>query len=562
VIRELSITNYALINELTVVFKQGFSVFTGETGAGKSILIGAIGLLLGERASSEQIRSGTEETEIHGIFELDTLQPALSQILSAGDIPCEDNTLIVRRIISKSGRNRVHINQIPVPLATLKAVGNHLIDFHGQHEHQSLLRPETATFLINNLSKVKTHWEKFTASYEEHITAKTELADFDRNAAELAQKMDFIEFQYNELYNLQLQPDEEPTLEEEYSLLSSATERCACVSNIIDIIEGNTETEALERNILRIQKNLETLRKFDPSAAPWNEDLESSITFFSELSSFCNSYLQRSDTAIDPAQLDHINSRLARIQRLKKKYNCSCNDLITKQHHLKDQLDALENTNADRSLLEKKTALAENTCRENALQLSTARKKEAQSFDIKISQYMGRLGFSGGKWRTVFIPENVLSPNGLEQTVFEVRTNQGEPFLSLIKTASGGEISRLMLAIKTVLAAQDSIPILIFDEIDAGIGGILAKEVAQSMYALSQSHQVICISHLHQIASIADHHYRVFKETEEDRTVTKVYPLTDQDKVEEISRMLGSDSTITRKHAEELLATFSNKQKF
>jgi len=560
VIRELSIKNYALINELTVVFKRGFSVFTGETGAGKSILIGAIGLLLGERASSEHIRSGTEETEIYGIFELDNIQPSLSQILTAGDIPCEDNTLIVRRFISKSGRNRVHINQIPVPLATLKAIGNHLIDFHGQHEHQSLLRSETANFLINNLAEVKTPWKKYTVSYEAYVAAKSELDNFDRIAAELAQKRDFIEFQYNELSNLQLAPDEEQTLEEEYSLLSSATERCGCVSNIIDIIEGGNANPSLERNLIQIQKNLETLRKFDPSATPWSEDLESSITLLAELSSFCHSYLQRSDAAADPAQLDHINSRLAKIQRLKKKYHCTANELITKQHHLKEQLDALENTEADHSLLEKKLLLAEKTCREDARQLSNARKNAARKFDKKITHHMSRLGFSGGEWRTLFVAEPDIAANGLEQCVFEVRTNTGEPFLPLIKTASGGEISRLMLAIKTVLAKQDSIPILIFDEIDTGIGGHLAAEVARSMYSLSKSHQVICISHLHQIASIADHHYLVFKETEHNRTVTKVHPLTDSEKVKEISRMLGSDSTISRKHAEELLATFSNKQ--
>jgi len=559
-IRDVSIKNYALINELTIAFNHGFSVFTGETGAGKSILIGAIGLLLGERASSEHIRSGAEEAEINGIFELDTISHALSNELAQADITLDNKTLIIRRIISKTGRNRIHINQIPVPLATLKAVGNYLIDFHGQHEHQSLLRQETANILINNLAEIKSIWETYSYAYHEYAAIKTELDNFDRNAAGLAQKRDFIEFQYNELTNLQLKPDEEHTLEEEYSLLSSATERCECISNIIALIEGNEGIDALERTIMHIRKNLDTLQKFDSSVAPWKEDLENSITFFSELNIFCTTYLGKSDAAGNPAWLEHINSRLAKIQRLKKKYNCNGNELITKQCHLKEQLDAIENTSADRSFLEKRVTQAGKDCRTCARKLSSSRKTAAQHFDQKISQHMERLGFPGGEWKTVFSPESDLTVNGLEQSMFEVRTNKGEPFLPLIKTASGGEISRLMLAIKTVLAAQDNIPILIFDEIDAGIGGHLAKEVARSMYALSHSHQVICISHLHQIASITDHHYRVFKEAERDRTVTKVQLLTKKEKIEEISRMLGSDSSITKKHAEELLTTYSHNR--
>ncbi len=559
-IRELTIKNYALIKKLTLEFERGFSVFTGETGAGKSILIGAIGLLLGERASSEHIRSGAEETEINGIFELDRRSPEFSRECALADITLDDDTLIVRRIISRSGKNRVHINQIPVPLATLKTIGNDLIDFHGQHEHQSLLRQETANTLINNLQNVKPLWETYSSCYREYVTLKTELDNFDRTTALLAQKRDFIEFQYNELMNMQLQPDEEQSLNEEYALLSSVTQRCDCVSNTMALIEGTEGTEALDRQIMHIRKHLETLQKFDPAAAPWLEDLENRITFFSELSTFCSGYLDNYDSTAEPSRLDHINSRLAKIQRLKKKYNCSGNELITRRHHLKEQLGTLENTDADRSLLEKKVTRIEKKCHTHAGQLSAARKKTTQLFDQKITRHMERLGFSGGEWQTLFPEESDLAPNGLEQTVFEVRTNKGEPSLPLIKTASGGEISRLMLAIKTVLAGQDNIPILIFDEIDAGIGGHLAKEVAKSMYALSQSHQLICISHLHQIASIADHHYRVYKKAEMDRTVTKVQSLNNEEKIEEISRMLGSDSSITKKHARELLSTYSNKQ--
>lgn len=558
-IRELSVKNFALIKELSIEFGKGFSIFTGETGAGKSILIGAIGILLGERASSELVRSGYTETEINGIFELETVSKPLSEQLSNEDIPFEDNTLIIRRVILKNGKNRIYINQTPIPLSTLKTIGNYLVDLHGQHEHQSLLRQETANILINSLPEVKSTWEKYNTSYKDFVAAKTDLDNFDKQAADLKQKHDLIEFQYNELANMKLTSDEENALKEEYTLLSSVTERLKCVSGINSIIEGKEGEASLERQLIQIGKNLESLQKFDSSATPWINDIENLLTLLSELNRYCSSYSSNTETTANPSYIEHINSRLAKIQRLKRKYNCSFNDLITKQKSLKEQLSSIENSESDRSLLEEKAKQTEKICRVNAEKLSGARNKGTQKFDAIITKQMEHLGFTGGKWKTAFIPEPELSPNGLESILFEVQTNIGEPFLPLIKIASGGEISRLMLAIKTVLTGHDNIPILIFDEIDAGIGGILAKEVAKSLYSLSKSHQVLCISHLHQIASIADHHYRVYKTLEDNRTIAKVQALSDKEKIEEISRMLGSDSTISKKHAEELLANKKNK---
>ena len=558
-IRTISVKNFALINELSIEFDKGFSIFTGETGAGKSILIGAISTLLGERASSELIRSGHNEAEISGIFEFDTVSEPLSQQISKAGVTLEDNTLIIRRTIFKNGKNRIYINQTPIPLSTLKAMGNYLVDLHGQHEHQSLLRQETANLLINSLPELTVNWRNYKNSYSNFIAAKTKLENFDRQVADLKLKHDLIEFQHNELSNMKLAPEEENSLKEEFTILSSITQRLQCISNIQAIMESADENQPLEKQIIMIRKNLETLQIFDSSATPWIADIENFLTLLSELETFCSSYPSQTDTTADPSRIEHINSRLANIQRLKRKYNCSFEVLIKKQKELKEQLFSIENIEADRSLLEEKTKETEKICREGAEALSNARKKATQKFDKIISRQMETLGFSGGKWKTDFIAESELTANGLETIVFEVQTNIGEPYLPLIKIASGGEISRLMLAIKTVLTEQDKIPILIFDEIDAGIGGLVAKEVATSLYSLSKSHQVICISHLHQIASVADHHYRVYKTFEDNRTITKVHALNDEEKVEEISRMLGSDSIISKKHAKELLSQKSNK---
>jgi DNA repair protein RecN (Recombination protein N) len=550
-LRELRIKNIALIEDAALVFNEGFSVFTGETGAGKSILIGAIGLLLGERASIDLVRIGAEEAEVCGIFELKTLAKPLRELLTNNNIPFEDGSLILRRTISTNNRNRMYINQVPVPLSVLKKTGDALVDFHGQHEHQSLLNPETARIIIDSLRGVETvrlEYDKAFAGYEE---AKVRLESHDRSTTQREQKREVIEFQFNELKNLGMLEHEETDLEEELRLLSSTAQRVECVSRIDSILSASDTS--LSSQIQAIRKNLETLNRFDPTVGQWLPDLESASAVFAELESFCGSYLEKSGTAADPSRIENINDRLAKIQRLKKKYSCSYDQLFDKMNSLKSDLEALGNANADRSVLEKELSQALSGCMEAGKALGKRRKERAEQFDAAITKHMEKLGFSGGLWRTEFTPQPQPQPFGLEDCAFLIRTNAGEQILPLIKIASGGEISRLMLAVKSVLASQDNIPVLVFDEIDTGIGGLLAKEVAKSLVSLSASHQLLCISHLHQIASQADHHYHVYKEEAGGRTVTRVEKLDEKERVDEVARMLGGETAISRKHAEELL---------
>ncbi|HEX2955741.1 MAG TPA: hypothetical protein VHO70_02850, partial [Chitinispirillaceae bacterium] len=274
---------------------------------------------------------------------------------------------------------------------------------------------------------------------------------------------------------------------------------------------------------------------------------------FSELETFCSSYLSTIADTADPARIEQINSRLARIQRLKKKYSCNVDGLIEKQKSMELDLASIENFDADRMFLEKKVDTALKECTAAAQKLHQARKKASEDFDRKIAVLMEKLGFKGGLLSTSFEPLPKPTPEGMELCSFLVRTNPGEALLPLARTASGGEISRLMLAIKSVLAEQDHIPVLIFDEIDTGVGGVLAAEIGHTMCQLSRTHQVLCISHLHQIASMADHHFQVRKEITGDRTITNVRNLNGNEKVEEIARMLGGSSEIAMKHAMELL---------
>ena len=397
-VRELRIKNLALIEDVAIEFSDGFSVFTGETGAGKSILVGAIGLLLGERASAEMVRGGSEEAEVCGVFELKGLKRPLTELLAENGVPVDDGSLILRRIIARNNRNRIFINQVPLPLSVLKKVGDALVDFHGQHEHQSLLNPETARSIIDSLPAVAGPKRAYDDAFAEYSAARESLEAHERAAGELAQKKEVIEFQYNELNALDLKANEEASLEEETKLLSSTTQRVQCVSQIDSILTD--PATPMSRQLGLIRKNLETLSRFDPSAGQWISDIENATSVFTELESFCGSYLEKSRSQADPGRLEFINSRLAKIQRLKKKYSCSCDQLIDKMNGFKKDLSALENSGADRSLLEKRLEKSLEQCMASGKNLGLARKKESLVFDKKVTALMEKLGFTGGLWQT------------------------------------------------------------------------------------------------------------------------------------------------------------------
>lgn len=552
-IREIHIRNLALIEDVTLEFQEGLSVFTGETGAGKSILIGAIGLLMGERATAESIRNGCDEAEVCGTFVISPKYASIRNFLDELHLPIDDNQIIIRRRISRSDKNKIHINQIPVPLSTLKSIGNLLLDLHGQHEHQSLLNEESHLSIIDEFPSIKKVKQEYIVAYQEYSKCKSELNEHISRAKSLREKKDFLEFQYNELHTINLKNGEEQELEEELSLLANASQRIQAAQEILAIL--NSEENSLIAQISTLRKKLEKLCKFDSSLNEWIQDTEKAGIVFTELDSFCNSYLNKVNRNDDPQRIDVINSRLAKIQRLKKKYGESVDQLIIRKESLKKDLESIVNSESDQTYLDKKCTQALNICFQKGKDLSQTRKEEAQSFDKMITQKMEGLGFKGGIWETEFSLQEEPGQNGIDSVRFKVRTNPGEETMPLVKVASGGEISRLMLAIKSVLSEQDTIPILIFDEVDTGVGGNVAIEIGKELYKLSRSHQVICITHLHQIASAADSHYTVFKVYDSNRTTTRAKVLTRQERVEEIARMLGGNSETTRMHAEEMLKT-------
>ena len=383
-IRELHIKNLALIEELHLELNSGFSVFTGETGAGKSILIGAIGLLLGERASTDLIRNGFDEAEVSGVFELNSPTKPLTDLLGELNIEYDEKELIIRRKITRNDRNRVHINQIPVPLSALKKIGDLLIDFHGQHEHQSLLNEENHLLIIDNLPGVKEVKESYSGLFESWQKSQTALEELEKKTRALAEKRDFLEYQFKELKSLELRSGEENELESELSLLSSSTERTKYTEEILSLLGGSADS--MQKRISSIRKRLDFLQKYDTSFSQWVIDIENAINLFSELETFCSSYLSGIADNADPARIEHINSRLAKIQRLKKKYSCDVDKLIEKQNSLQQDLASIENFDADRIFLEKKTEAALKECTDAAKKLHEARKNPV-IFLIKKSLY-------------------------------------------------------------------------------------------------------------------------------------------------------------------------------
>jgi DNA repair protein RecN (Recombination protein N) len=549
-IRELRVTDLALIHDLALEPGKGFCVFTGETGAGKSILVGAIGLLLGERADNEHIRAGAQEATVSGVFQLPSLKQSLATLLETEGIPCDDSTLIVRRSIQRNGKNRAWVNQTPVTIASLKRIGDLLVDLHGQHDHQSLLHAESARIILDGLPGVAAIAARYAAAHAEYTAARGELDAHDRRARDLTERRDVIEFQHKEISGLQLSPGDEAKLEAELSLLSSSTQRAEAAATVHQALGGD---EPVAARLALARRGVQLLAKYDPTVASWLTDLESATTTLGVLTSFAAGYAERANGQADPARLEQVNDRLARIQRLKKKYRCSAEELIPRQEQLEADLSSIENIDANRSQISKRVDASLDACSKAGRNLSKVRREHAAAFDRRVAAQMRSLGFTADGWRTEFAPESEPGPHGLETCQYLVRANAGEPFLPLAKTASGGEVSRLMLAVKTVLAEQDNIPVLIFDEIDTGIGGTVANEVAKCLRSLSATHQVLCISHLHQIASLAEQHFQVYKEMENGRTVTRVKLLGREEQVGEIARMLGSESENARRLGRELL---------
>lgn len=557
----LDLRDFALIDSLTLDFYPGLNVLTGETGAGKSIIIGAIGLILGERASTEHIRAGCERAYLEAVFSPSAATaPQLQKIIEQHGIPFEEE-IIISREISLGGRNICRVNGRSVPLTALKDLGAFLIDLHGQHSHQSLLRTERHLYLLDEfgdeeLLKTKRELQEL---YDRWQKVSEKLKTLGSSAEERQRQLELLRFQRDEILNASISAEEEEELTKRLSLLDNR-EKLLHVLNIAynGIYGGESTSFSCLDTINNIKAELSSLSELDSQIASFEESLEQISVNLSELGHELFSYLE--DLEIFPQEREEIESRLELYRRLKGKYGATVEDLLTFASQRQKDVEVLEESEKEALQLEKELQGLEKELHNVAEHLTHQRANIALLLEKEVQSVIEELGMEKGRFSVSFSTRNKVQRSGKEDVEFLFSANPGEPLKSLAKIISAGEMSRVMLSLKCILAKQDNIPTLIFDEIDSGIGGRVIQKVSEKMASLGRNHQVICVTHSPHIASMAHHQFYIFKEFREKRTVTCVERISGEERLAEIARLLDgeSKSTITRKHAEELLLKAKN----
>lgn len=548
---ELRIKDFAVIDDLALRLGPGLNALTGETGAGKSIIVGALSLILGERASAEVVRTGADRAVVEGVFEVASTEPVL-RLLGDHGIEPEDGLLIIRREISAAGRGRVWVNGAASTVSLLAELGEYLVDLHGQHEHQSLLHAAQQRTLLDAYADAQSGADAVHAEHRRLRDARARLQDLDERVRLTEQRADFLRFQLEEIDRATLRSGEEEELETEANRLAHAGELATLADSL------HTELYASERAIgarlADVRRTLEHLVRIDPTLQPWRETVENALYGLEEMGREMGEYA--SSVEHDPARLDELRRRQDLLFRLKRKYGPELDDVIRTATAARAELEALESSELDRSAIEREIADAQSALDAAAARLTTARQKGAKRLAAAIAAALPDLGMSGAQFGIELNPLAQCGPHGAEDVEFLIAVNAGFEPRPLSRVASGGEMSRIMLALKTELARLDRIPTLVFDEIDAGIGGRVANQVGEKLRTVAAAHQVFVITHLPQIASRATTHLLVQKTDRGGITATDVQPLEGAARVRELARLLGGDpeSAVSIEHARELLA--------
>jgi DNA repair protein RecN (Recombination protein N) len=560
-LKELNIKNFAIIDQLRVEFGPGLNVLTGETGAGKSIVVDALNLALGERASTDLVRTGSPEAVVEAAFELNGLGSSMvADILARQGIeaaPGED--LIVRRVISASGKSKVYINGSLANLNTLAELGAYLADIHGQHEHQSLLSVDQQMDMLDSFGGLLEAREAFAASYQQLHELRKQLAGLEAGEREKAQREDLLRYQANEIEGSRLKEGEDEELANEQRVLANS-EKLAGIAALADATLYSSEGSALAA-LKRAVTNVRDIASIDNKLAPVLELLESGRAQIEEAAREVAAYADRVE--FDPNRLEQIGDRLDLVQKLKKKYGGTIREIIAFGAAAAAELEKIERSGDEMERLRKEILGLKAGVTAKAKELTRKRTAAAKELEKKVEGELGHLGMK----KTTFVVKIMqepgddttdglrTGPRGADRVEFLISPNPGEEPRPLAKIASGGELSRIMLALKTILVEGDPIPTLVFDEVDAGIGGAVADEVGKKLRKIATRRQVFCITHLAQIASMATSHYGVAKAVKKDRTSAEVRLLGDRERVDEIARMLGGKTITgtTLKHAEEMI---------
>jgi DNA repair protein RecN (Recombination protein N) len=550
---ELSIRNFAIIDSLSVSFKKGLTVLTGETGAGKSIIIDAIGLLIGGRGSTEFVRYGTQKAEIEGLFHIHDGHRVYEKCEEVG-ITITDEMVVLKRDITDSGKSICRVNGKLVTLSVLKEIGQALVDIHGQHETQYLMQPDKHLFLLDSFGdKVfKKELITYEDAFKEYKEISKQLSELSRNEQEIAQRIDLLEYQYEEISGANLLEDEDIKLEEEKRKLGNFEKIHGHLQDAYHSLYG--EGKGLEL-ISRAMDDFAQVAVLDESLKADEEQFGSSFFVLEELTYKIRDMFDSLE--YNPERLNSIELRLDEISKLKRKYGSSVKEILNYGEKIKEELELIQNKDNHIEDLKKKQYKIVSKLENSGKKLTKKRLETAKSLKKAIQQqlkelYMEKTEFEVMMERT---EDNQFLKTGMDSVEFFISPNQGEPLKPLSKVASGGELSRIILALKTIFSENQGITAIIFDEVDTGVSGRVAQAIAEKIYRVSVGSQVLCISHLPQVAAMADTHLHISKATLQGRTVTKVLSLKTDEKVNEIGRMIsGVEITdLTKQHAQELL---------
>lgn len=546
---ELRIKKFAIIDNLELSFSGGMNVLTGETGAGKSIIIQAVNLILGDRAASNLIRSGEKEAIVEALFSLEG-ESALIEKLDGLGIDASDE-IVIKRIISE-GKNKVFLNGSMATLAMLTELSEGLINISSQHEHQTLLKPENHLDILDSFGRFDETKNKYRESFARYNEVRRLLDKIARDEGSRAERVDLLSFQLDEIRSAGIKPLEDEALMEERNLLSNAEKLSECAS-FADATIYSSEGSIVER-LGEVVAKLKEASSADPSMGKRAQLLEGLLFQMEDAALELREYA--GTVTFDPVRLDAVSGRLAELERLKKKYGPSLTDLISYGEEISAELESIGGGEEKREELEAELALKMEEAQTLALDLSEERKSAAARLTIEVADELQDLGLMGATLEVNFTTLKEMSEYGLEQAEFYLSTNPGEKPRPMAKIASGGELSRIMLALKRRILSGVRVPSLVFDEVDAGIGGGTAEVVGRKLKDVSSNSQVICITHLPQIAALGDHHYKVAKSVKDGRTFTSINLLGSNDRIEEVARMLGGVEITdkTKEHAMEMLS--------
>lgn len=540
----LHIRDFVIVEKTDISFDDGFTVFSGETGAGKSILIDALSLALGGRTDAGVVREGQDKTEISAIFDTND---RINEWLETNGF--EQDELVLRRMITQQGKSRAFINGSPCTLTQLKELGEYLVDIHGQHQHQNLLKPSAQRQLLDAHAQLQAPLKELAAHWQRWQSNQQKLDDFLQHEAQRKLEKEHLEWQWQELNTLKPQPNEWETIDQSYNRLSNAATLMEGIGSIVDQVDG--EEQSVVTVLGRIIQQLTQLSKHDPSLSNIVESLESARISCVEARHDLTRFLE--DVELDPQRLEETERRMRQLFDAAKKFNTQPEELHLLLDELSERLAELE-FSMDQGALEQAVEENKQAYFKLAEDLSKQRQATAQQLSQQVSEVMQSLAMQGGRFE-IELTQGEATAHGIDQVQFNVAGHAGTTPRALNKVASGGELARISLALSVIANKAGQVPTLIFDEVDTGIGGGVAEIVGRLLRQLGENHQVLCVTHLAQVAACAHHHFEVSKEAQGGVTRSAIRPLDDEQRIDEVARMLGglNISDTTRQHAKEML---------